>query len=111
MKIGCRDDIRFFCYVVLPVLYFLFGYPQEYICTLSQYDKQTFLFCSALDLHYLCNMKKDFNWKKVLLFAIVAGALLIITDSFLMSLGIVLLLFIGDHFAQELDKKRKGEKE
>nr|MBP7472307.1 hypothetical protein [Prevotella sp.] len=56
-------------------------------------------------------MNTKIDKKKLLLFLIVAGLLMYITKSFLMSFGIFLLLFVGDNFAQELDNKRKNKKE
>jgi len=37
------------------------------------------------------------NWGKVLLFAVVTGGLVLITGSFLMTLGILLILFVLDY--------------
>lgn len=64
---------------------------------------------------------KNIDWKKGLVFLIVIGGLIYITkvelgmtttNSFLATLGVLLILFVGDHFAQELDEwlKRKREK-
>lgn len=55
-------------------------------------------------------MKININWKKFLLFFVVIGGLLLITGSFWMTLGIVLLLFVVDHFLQEYDKKQAGKR-
>ena len=66
-------------------------------------------------------MKTNIDWKKTIVFLIVIGGLIFITkvelgmtslNSFLTTLGILLLLFVGDHFAQEADewlKRRKRE--
>lgn len=64
---------------------------------------------------------KSIDWKKGLVFLIVIGGLIYITkvelgmtttNSFLATLGILLILFVGDHYAQVLDEwlKRKREK-
>lgn len=64
-------------------------------------------------------MKLDIDWKKALLFLIVVGGLIYITrvvlhltltNSFLTTLGIILVLFVGDHFAQELDERKRKKK-
>ena len=66
---------------------------------------------------------KNIDWKKALVFLIVIGGLIYITkaelgmtttNSFLTTLGILLLLFIGDNFAQQIDnwlKRRKMNQE
>lgn len=63
---------------------------------------------------------KIIDWKKTAVFLIVIGGLVYITrvglhmtalNSFLTTLGVLLLLFVGDHFAQQIDewlKRRKG---
>ena len=65
-------------------------------------------------------MKQNIDWKKGLVFLIVVGGLIYITkaelgmtntNSFLTTLGVLLLLFVGDHFAQEIDSKRRRNKE
>lgn len=62
---------------------------------------------------------KNIDWKKALVFLIVIGGLIYITkaelgmtttNSFLTTLGILLLLFIGDNFAQKIDDNRKCRK-
>ena len=59
------------------------------------------------------------DWKKALVFLVVIGGLIYITkaelgmtttNSFLTTLGILLLLFIGDNFAQKIDDDRKRRK-
>jgi len=55
-------------------------------------------------------MKVQINWKLAILFLIITFGLYLITGSFFMSLGILLLLFIGDHYAQQLENKRKEMK-
>ena len=61
----------------------------------------------------------NIDWKKALVFLIVIGGLIYITkaelgmtttNSFLSTLGILLLLFIGDNFAQKIDDDRKRRK-
>lgn len=78
------------------------------------------LFCIVSDLHYLCSMKTNIDWKKALVFFIVVGGLIFITkvelgftttNSFLTTLGVLLILFVGDHFAQQIDDKMKKNKE
>ena len=78
------------------------------------------LFCIVFDLHYLCSMKTNIDWKKALVFFIVVGGLIFITkvelgftttNSFLTTLGVLLILFVGDHFAQQIDEKMKKNKE
>lgn len=58
----------------------------------------------------------NIDWKKALVFFIVIGGLMYITrvalhmtltNSFLTTLGILLILFVGDYFAQQIDDKRK----
>lgn len=58
----------------------------------------------------------NIDWKKALVFLIVIGGLMYITrvalhmtltNSFLTTLGILLILFVGDYFAQQIDDKRK----
>lgn len=69
-------------------------------------------------------MKVHIDWKKALVFLLVIGGLVLITrllgltplGSLLMTSGVLLLLFVGDHYAQEIDdylnkRKRKGEDE
>lgn len=65
--------------------------------------------------------KVHIDWKKVLVFLFVTGGLVFITrmlgftslGSLLMTLGVLLLLFVGDHYAQEIDdylsKRKKRE--
>lgn len=57
--------------------------------------------------------------KKALVFLIVVGGLIYITkaelgmtntNSFLTTLGVLLILFIGDNFAQKIDDDRKRRK-
>ena len=57
-------------------------------------------------------MKMNFDRKKALVFLIVIGGLIYITkvglgmttlNSFLATLGVLLILFVGDNFAQQID--------
>ena len=68
-------------------------------------------------------MKMNFDRKKALVFLIVIGGLIYITkvvlgmtalNSFLATLGVLLILFVGDNFAQQIDnwlKRRKMKQE
>lgn len=96
MKIGCRETSDFFL---------------------------SFSLCSFILLCYLCSMKMNFDRKKALVFLIVIGGLIYITkvglgmtalNSFLATLGVLLILFVGDNFAQQIDnwlKRRKMKQE
>lgn len=64
-------------------------------------------------------MKVKIDWKHILLFAFVAGGLVYITRhllgmsytaSFFMSLGIFMLLLLGDRFAAMYDEKKRRER-
>ena len=61
----------------------------------------------------------NIDWKKALVLLIVVGGLIYITkaelgmtntNSFLTTLGVLLILFIGDNFAQKIDDDRKRRK-
>ncbi len=52
------------------------------------------------------DMKYKFDWKRWLLFLIVSAGLLVLTRSFLMSLGIMMLLLLIDRLLAEWEKKR-----
>ena len=61
----------------------------------------------------------NIDWIKALVFLIVVGGLIYITkaelgmtntNSFLTTLGVLLILFIGDNFAQKIDDDRKRRK-
>lgn len=68
-------------------------------------------------------MKMNFDRKKALVFLIVISGLIYITkvglgmtalNSFLATLGVLLILFVGDNFAQQIDnwlKRRKMNQE
>jgi len=64
-------------------------------------------------------MNTNIDWKKALVFLIVVGGLIFITkvelgmtalNSFLTTLGILLILFVGDNFAQKIDNERRRRK-
>lgn len=64
-------------------------------------------------------MKTNLDWKKATVFAIVIAGLLFITkhllgmttlNSFLSTLGVMLILFVGDNFAQRIDENIKEKK-
>ena len=55
-------------------------------------------------------MKYQVDWIKVIVFFLVPGGLILITGSFLMSLGIFLLLLIIDGFIQQWQNKKEFEK-
>ena len=74
--------------------------------------------CVFRKKYYLCSMR-NIDWKKMLVFLIVIGGLIYITkvalgmtslNSFLATLGVLLILFVGDNFAQQIDDKRKRRK-
>ena len=52
------------------------------------------------------DMKYKFDWKRWLLVLIVSAGLLVLTRSFLMSLGIMMLLLLIDRLLAEWEKKR-----
>lgn len=54
-------------------------------------------------------MKKiKLDWKHTLFFFLLMGGIYYLTESFAMSLGILLLLFVVDYFLQELDERLKN---
>ncbi len=70
-------------------------------------------------MYYLCPMNTNIDWKKGLVFLVVTGGLIFITkvelgmatlNSFLTTLGILLILLVGDNFAQKIDDERKRRK-
>lgn len=56
-------------------------------------------------------MKYRLDWQKFLVFLFVAGGLVLITGSFLMSLGIFLLLLVVDYYLAQYEHKKQFEKE
>lgn len=51
--------------------------------------------------------KFNFNWKVFVVFAIVSTCLYILTQSFFMSLGIMMLLLLIDQLLAQWDEKRR----
>lgn len=47
------------------------------------------------------------DWKHTLFFFVLMGGIYYLTESFLMSLGIMLLLFVVDYFLQIIDYRLK----
>ena len=75
--------------------------------------------CCIFAEQIVFSIMHNIDWKKALVFLIVIGGLIYITkaelgmtttNSFLTTLGILLLLFIGDNFAQKIDDNRKRRK-
>jgi hypothetical protein len=60
-------------------------------------------------------MEAKINWKLVVSFIIICGGLIYITNSYLMTLGILLLLFVAYGFvldkAKEEEEKQKKEEQ
>ncbi len=56
-------------------------------------------------------MKIGINWKFALLFFILGASLILLTGSFWMSIGILMLLFVADHFFAKFEDKLKEKKE
>lgn len=56
-------------------------------------------------------MKFNFDWKRWLLFFIVSAGLLALTRSFMMSLGIMLLLLLADRLLADWWENRRRDKE
>lgn len=87
------------------------------------YFSKNFLFSKYFSNFVGMKQKLNIDWIKALIFFIVCGGLYYIMDHLLhlahpslMILGVLLLLFVGDHFAAEIDyrrslKKRKEDKE
>ena len=55
-------------------------------------------------------MKYNIDWIRLGIFAIIAGGLIIITGSFVLSLAIFLLLFVVEHLIVAWDEKQKKKK-
>lgn len=55
-------------------------------------------------------MKTKINWKLFALLFIVCAGIYILTRSFWMSLGILLLLFVIDGLLADYDRKRRGQR-
>lgn len=82
-------------------------------------EKSAYSLCIFNINVYFCTMNTNIDWKKALVFLIVIGGLIYITkgllgmtttNSFLTTLGILLVLFVGDNFAQKIDNERKRRK-
>lgn len=82
-------------------------------------EKSAFSLCAFNINVYFCTMNTNIDWKKALVFLIVIGGLVYITkgllgmtttNSFLTTLGILLILFVGDNFAQKIDDERKRKR-
>ena len=58
--------------------------------------------------NYICSMEAKINWKLVVSFIIIIAGLFYITESDLMTIGIMLLLFVAYDFVL---KKAKEEEE
>lgn len=58
-------------------------------------------------LHNRSMKKIKFDWKHTLFFFLLMGGIYYLTESFFMSLGIMLLLFVLDYFLQIVDEKLK----
>lgn len=54
---------------------------------------------------------KQFNWWQFLAYIIVAAGLLFLTKSFLMSLGIFMLLLLIDQFLAAYDRRHRNNRD
>ena len=54
--------------------------------------------------------KIQINWKRFLLFFVVIFGIYHLTQSFWMTLGIILLLFVVDNFLKVYDDKKRRER-
>ena len=52
-------------------------------------------------------MKEFLNWKRILVFVIVCGGLILLTHSFMMSAGILLVLLVIDRILATWEQKRR----
>lgn len=57
------------------------------------------------------DFKINFNWKVFAVFAIVSTCLYVLTQSFLMSLGIMMLLLLADQLIAQWDEQRRRKTE
>ena len=64
-------------------------------------------------LRIFASMEAKINWKLVISFIIIIGGLIYITESYLMTIGIMLLLFVAYDFVlkKAKDEEEKEEKE
>ena len=61
---------------------------------------------------FLCNMETKIDWKKVIMFIVICGGLIYITESYLMSFGILLLLFVVyDFISKKADQEKQNNEE
>ena len=87
------------------------GDPQDdFACFCRMLSKTRVSFCRYANFVYFCIMKYQIDWIKVLVFFLVAGGLIFITGSFLMSLGIFLLLLIIDGLIAQWQSKKEFAK-
>lgn len=57
-------------------------------------------------------MKTKIDWKKVILFILICGGLIYITESYLMSFGILLLLFVlYDFVCKKAEQEQQNNEE
>lgn len=54
--------------------------------------------------------KLHLDWKKALIFLLVSAGLIYITQSALMSIGIILLLFVADNLLADWEYRRKTKR-
>ena len=70
-----------------------------------------FYFLTFLLLFTFVPMNAQINWKKFLVYFFVIAGLYLITKSFWMTLGIILLLFVIDYLLGEYDRRRQRREE
>ncbi|MDD6438442.1 MAG: hypothetical protein PUG09_10335 [Prevotella sp.] len=56
-------------------------------------------------------MKVQIDWKHLLIFIFVCGGLILITHSFWMSLGIMLLILVADYILANLEVRSRRKKD
>ena len=57
-------------------------------------------------------METKIDWKKVIMFIVICGGLIYITESYLMSFGILLLLFVVyDFISKKADQGKQNNEE
>ena len=84
------------------------GDPQDdFACFCRMLSKTRVSFCRYANFVYFCIMKYQINWIKVLVFFLVAGGLIFITGSFLMSLGI----FFEKKWKEMVEEEKKHHDE
>ena len=72
-------------------------------------ETSSLLFCIVFDLHYLCGMKQNIKINHLILMLVVCGGIYALTGSFLMTLGIVILLLVVDALLAQYERKKKSE--